>query len=467
MQSAWPRRARWPLRRSRPRQGFGWAPLLAEALANAADVAQAEARYDEAEKGFHAAAMAAEQSGYDELRLDAYFGLLQCAFGRGRYDDALHWGSYARAAIERMGLAPARLGRLSHRLGLVYAEKGDRQKAIAEYRLAIDSLTRAFGPRHDRVAEVIFDVGNYYLAADEYDKAFAELDKALRIWREIGGDGHPKSILTLLLIGEVRGMQGHWAEALPLVQRAVAASARVYGDAHEVSAGCFALLARVQGKLGRIDESLATHERALAILRKGFGPQHRFVAMSLLALAATLLDAGRLDEAAARQGEGVAILARHAGTSRDMVHNRRFLAAILVRQRKYAEAIAELERALAAAQASLVANDPLLADTLGSLGRAHHKNGQPARALPYFERALRMVRTSGTEPARRSTAELRLAKALWDARAGRARALRLAEQSLSDARAAGDKERIEAAQTWLTGHRPARHRRRAARERRP
>jgi len=110
-----------------------------------------------------------------------------------------------------------------------------------------------------------------------------------------------------------------------------------------------------------------------------------------------------------------------------------------------------VKRSLVSAEKVLAPDAQQLADTLTVHGFAFNRKGEPRRALPLLERALK-VRLAGMAGASDSSwTKLELARALWDTRADRARARRLAEESLAEARSIEHKEGVEAAEEWLAG----------------
>ncbi|HWM84660.1 MAG TPA: tetratricopeptide repeat protein [Kofleriaceae bacterium] len=432
---------------------LGWAPLVAEARLSAAGVDLQQGRHEEAEKGFHSAALAAEQSGHDQVRGEAYLGLLEASEILGRYDEALRWAGYARATIERAGSQTGLLGKLAVLLGDVHADKGDKAGAIAQYRAAIDILSRE-GAHSSDAAWARFQLGHYYFRVREFEKAMVEFGETLATWRQIGGDDHPLALLTLQTMSDTRREQGRPADALALGERAVAAFRRVYGDDHESTASAYNSLGMALSDLGRVEEGLASQERALEIYRRVLGRDHFYVAGHLGTIARTLVSAGRLDDAAARAEEAIAIASAH-DLGGDVLTYRNLLGTVLTKAKKYGPAIAELERALAAAEKLLAADAPQLADTLTRLGTAHLRSGAAREAVAVLERAL-AIRTKGNaSPWESSWTKLELARALWDAGRDRARARTLASESRAEAEAAADAEQARAAVEWLAAHGPA------------
>jgi eukaryotic-like serine/threonine-protein kinase len=431
---------------------IGWTPLVAEARLATAQIDLHQARHAEAEKGYHAAAQAAEQGGHDKVRGEAYLGLIEVSQIGGRLDEALRWAEYARATIERIGSQPALLGHLAFLLGDVQADRGDSRSAVGEYQRAVALLVKSDGPRSHQVAWAIFRLGQYYFRLREFEKAMAEFERALVVWTELGGADHPLAILVVQTMSDARLQQGRAEDALGLAERALAGYRRVYGDDHENTAGSYNSLGMAQQAVGRTDEGIATQERAVETYRRVLGRDHLYVASHLGTLAVTLSKAGRLDPAIAHMKEAIEIALRQGPDTADVITYRNALGAMLTRAKRYDEAITQLDAALKSASTTLAADAPQLADTLTRLGTTYQRKGDAAAALPVLERALEVRRAGAAGPWESSWTKLELAKALWDARGDPARAIALAEESRAEAEAAGDAEQLEAARTWLAAH---------------
>ena len=445
--------------------GIGWSPLVAEARFKAAQLDLLQLRFDDAEKGFDAAVVAAEQAGHDDIRIEAYFGQTGIAKQRGRPDQALRWAGYARAAIERTGSRPGKLASLATTLGDIYAYQGDGKRAIAEYQRAIELDTRAFGARSSEVATATYRLAAFYHQLREHDRAIAGFEKAFALYTqvEVGGADHPLALFTLKTMSSVRQEQDRGPEALALAERALAGFRRVYGDDHEATGAAHYALGLAQGAVGRIDDGLASQERAIAIWRRVLGPKSPYLAAFIGGLAITLNQAERYEQSAARVVEAIDIYLAggQPEASREIIQFRNMLATIFTRLKRYDDALAQVKLSLASAEKILAPDAQQLADTLTVYGFAHNRKGDARHALPLLERAFKVRQAGKAGASDSSWTKLELARALWDAPGDRARARRLAEESLAEARSVEQKEGIEAAEEWLASHgargkRPAR-----------
>jgi tetratricopeptide (TPR) repeat protein len=429
---------------------IGWAPLLAEATLTAARVDLGLVRFENADKGFRAAATIAEQAGHDRVRVEAYLGLMQTQRERGQLDDALRWADFARAVIERTG--SRRLCDLTRELVKVQRKKGDNLGAIAESRRAAELCTRERGARSREMGDVHLELARLYGRTGAPDKAMAEDEQASAIGRALGGEDDPLSLLALMGIASTRRMQGRAAEALPLMERSLAGIRRVYGDDHINTAAAYMALGLTQATLGQAEPALANLERALEMMRRHMGPSDQSVAQILSAMGQALIFARRPDQAIPRLQESIEIAARR-GETPDTIDSRVLLGKLLTAREDHAGAIAQYERALAGAELIFAPNSPKLAMALTGLGAGHRANGQPERALPLLERALGIVQSDNASSNDSARTKLELARALWNARADRDRALRLAGEALVEARSMNNAVLAGQAERWLASAR--------------
>lgn len=108
-----------------------------------------------------------------------------------------------------------------------------------------------------------------------------------------------------------------------------------------------------------------------------------------------------------------------------------------------------LERAVAIAEQVGGPDDRKLARALGVLGEVHLAAGRPDQALAPLERAV-SIHDSGTRsPAEAGEIRFLLARALWDARRDRPRALRLAAAARVELDRAGSAELAAEVGTWI------------------
>lgn len=95
---------------------------------------------------------------------------------------------------------------------------------VAEKALALAEQT--LGPDHERVAQVLNDLGHFYLKLHEPDKALKRHERALKIREQVfHGDG-AEVIQSLVNVGKSHAARGRHGQAQPLFERALAIAER-------------------------------------------------------------------------------------------------------------------------------------------------------------------------------------------------------------------------------------------------
>jgi serine/threonine-protein kinase len=204
---------------------------------------------------------------------------------------------------------------------------------------------------------------------------------------------------------------------------------------------------------GDCEGARASEERAVALKVKALGEDHPDVAVSLQNLCEMLVCLGRLEDAVQAGTRAIAI-------TNKITDSDAFIAGLgyanrgraFIGLRRYAEAHADLTRAL-----DIYANDStimkrVLAEPLHGLGEIRLAEGRAFDAIAYLERALRI--REGHEPDARLVAESRfaLARALHAAGRDRRRARALAmaaRESYASMRRPEERE----VSAWLGAHR--------------
>jgi serine/threonine protein kinase/tetratricopeptide (TPR) repeat protein len=276
---------------------------------------------------------------------------------------------------------------LRNTIGEVYFAIGAYQKAAERHRAALAIRQKLFGDEHLDVASSLNNLG----VAIDYEKKFADaeapLRKALALRRKYLSNDHPDLATSLHNLAHVLVDLNKPADAEPLYVEALAMRRKLFGDEDLDVVRSLVQLAALRDKQGRLAEAETMHREALATRRKLLNNEHPEVAHSLSYLAMMLLNEGKLAEAERAQSEALAIQRKlfaddYSGLGdsllrmgrvlqgqgrlveaetffREAVNNRRnldpshpdafrahtFLAGVLNRQGKFAEARAILRQA--------------------------------------------------------------------------------------------------------------------------
>ena len=191
---------------------------------------------------------------------------------------------------------------------------GKYKEARSMHQRALAAIKHKFGPDHPRVAAILNNLGNVFMAVGKYEKARAIYQRALTIRKNALGSDHPDVATSLNSLGRVSIAMGQYEKALALYARALALREAIFGPAHPKVAS--ALIGRgralvdVEARASKSSPMHATKRldvaqrhlmRALAIAEKTTGPRHRIRAEALLGLA-------EVANAQGRQAKAVSLL---------------------------------------------------------------------------------------------------------------------------------------------------------------
>jgi tetratricopeptide (TPR) repeat protein len=194
---------------------------------------------------------------------------------------------------------------------------------------------------------------------------------------------------------------------------------------------------------GRHQEALDQLARAVAILERERGSN---LPMALVSVGTAQLGLGRHDEAIAAYRQAHLIWERERPDHPSIAYADTGLAEALVAAGRFAEAVAPAERAIAAFERSVGAQNALLGYPLTALGAAHLGLNKAVFAVPPLERAVAVRSAQAGDPLDLAASRLALARALRAAGGDPARAVELARQAEAAFRAGGERTAAQADQ---------------------
>jgi len=290
-------------------------------------------------EALHEAARTAALGRDDEVLARAWTKLVwHVGLDQSRHDDALRWGRYAQAVLERGGGTDRDFAELEHArgtvlwaadrlddalvhltrslelrkavdpegplvahilvaMGNVEIRRGEAQRALEAFTQARDLDVLAYGPEHPNVAiaDNAIGVAHYHLhdldaAAEAYERAYATNVAAL-------GEDHPDLLFSLGNIGNIRRDQRRLEEALAAMKQVEALVAKAYPRAHRESGMTAHNIGEILAEMGRNDEARAYYHNALEIREEVHGPDSRYVANTLTGLGENLVALDRRADA--------------------------------------------------------------------------------------------------------------------------------------------------------------------------
>jgi tetratricopeptide (TPR) repeat protein len=137
----------------------------------------------------------------------------------GNREDAIRW--YEEAAAFRRDHSNAGLGDTLINLAGMYADAGRNEDATRTYHEARAVLEETRGPRHPRVAAVVFNMGNLAYERGELDLAYELHSRALEIRRESYPAKHPWLQTSRTYLAAVAIAQKRFEVAAELAREAI------------------------------------------------------------------------------------------------------------------------------------------------------------------------------------------------------------------------------------------------------
>jgi tetratricopeptide (TPR) repeat protein/predicted Ser/Thr protein kinase len=279
------------------------------------------------------------------------------------------------------------------------------------------------------MAEALMQLGE--LHADTGDGPKAEISLEQAVWlAEASRHDMVAAQSATDLIYAVGYLQARFVDGERWARLAAAALGRL-GPGHDVIAAWRANnLALVYLKQGRFEDSLASSTEAVSLKIRALGAAHFDVATSELNLAQSLFALGRIDEAIARNQHALTITRtalgpNHPQIAMGLVNAAEFMNA----KQRYGEAREMANQAIAIWEGESGSDQPFLGYPLTAIGVSLVDDGQPALAIPYLERALKIRDTKDPQADVLGQTRFALARALWATKKGHARALSLAGQA--------------------------------------
>ena len=430
-----------------------FAPLRAEAgyrlgkaQGKAGDAPHAEANLRDA---IRAAASARD----DELAAHATIELI---FVLGdteqRAGDALALRDSAEAAVTRAGNPPLLRARLLHTLATVLTGKGDFAAAERLFEQAIALRTAEVGANDSSVGASMTNLGLVLWRQHRIAEARALFERSLAILSAQLGSGHPDVARAHNNLSNALRGQGDLDGAERSLERAIAIWRAAFGDRHPNVARPLANLGNISYARGNLADARKYFEESLAILVATRGPEHVDTTLVLHNLANVLSDSGDREEARRTFERVLRIREQSYGPDHPACASTAgSLGMLLVTMKDFAAARPHLERALATDERVFGRDHINVAYSLLPLGTLAIEEGKPRAAVAPLERALAIWVANQADATDIAESEFELARALWQSRRDRRRALTLAASARERYAAAGDpaREQLARVEAWL------------------
>jgi tetratricopeptide (TPR) repeat protein len=287
------------------------------------------------------------------------------------------------------------------------AERAAAADAITQLRHTLAAEERRSGAASPILLPLLERLAAAQRAEGAFADAVAVRRRALKIALASYGGGSPNAAAAMLALAEL-DIEGHrYLDAEPLLTTASLA----VGSDSAAMAEILAAQARIALARGEVDRAEALAGRAVAIPALGKKPGST---EPLRVLGAVYASQERFDS-----GEPLLQLAlsrdraAHGEVSAETARSAAQLANLLLRQKRYADALPTIEQALAIDQARFGPTHPLIADDFCDLGLIYDGLDRPVDARTALNHAITLLeRGAGGETARLAYAEIELARIL-------------------------------------------------------
>jgi serine/threonine protein kinase/tetratricopeptide (TPR) repeat protein len=370
----------------------------AELLIQLAQVLNAQGGIERA-RGLLVSAVAqasAELGADDPLALEADSALL--------WNDVLRGDlSGARARADRLlaripeDATRLRVEVLRHSANLATKEL-DRTRALDEARRAVDLGRRSRD--ETMLTGALSDLGNVYLTLNAHGDAIRTYEELLVMARRRHGAEHVKVAAFEAAISRAYRRSGALDRAEAHARAAIAIDRKVYKDDHWRAALHLNALAVVLYARRAYPEALAAELESLRIKRATLGDEHPDTLDSLHNIGMGHLHMGEFAEAVPPLRASLAgSIARYGAEHEATAITRACLGHALAASGRRAEGEAEIDHALATAEALTEPDPNLMAECLEKRIRVALDAHDPAAALPFLQRMRAAVATlPGTDP---------------------------------------------------------------------
>ena len=227
------------------------------------------------------------------------------------------------------------------------------------------------------------DLANAYAVEGRFEQADATYAKALALNRARAATPTQQETVTLANIARLRFRQGAYADAEAGLRDAIQRSERLLGADYADNGRGYdhAWLARILTARGKLAEAQPIADDALAESQAGHPEANPDIAFALTVEATLAAARGDRDHAATLAGNAVAMDAALGDPASERAIRTRLMFGELLHERgREREARAQLEGALAAADATAPAAPALVAHAAGALARVEAALADPAGA---------------------------------------------------------------------------------------
>ena len=324
--------------------------------------------------------------------------------------DARIWIQMARVFSARLGKDPIFELRATEVEGLVAAVQGDMNAAVAAQQKAVVQAEQIYGRDGTELWQEEEIVGTTFARIGAWAKAAPHLERGIALREAAVGKNHPDIAVMLTTLGACYSQTGQNAKARATYERALAIKEAAEGRDNPSLSLTLNNMADGLIKAGDVTSALVYLERARQLAEARLGKDNPMYHAIETTHAEALVAAKRLDEARTLFDEIIALETKTGSL---------FLAGTLgsrataeLGAKRWADAAAFAQRAVAAGEAANGKDSPELWQPLYTLARAYVELGRKPEARTLLDRSIALaekaqIGAKDLEPVRTLFAQLK------------------------------------------------------------
>ncbi|MEO6461534.1 MAG: tetratricopeptide repeat protein, partial [Candidatus Eisenbacteria bacterium] len=273
--------------------------------------------------------------------------------GKDRADSA---AVHVRQAIaireERLAPDDTLIARAWDQLAVLERDRRRMDEALDAWHRAIAIRRRVHGAEHPEVARLLAQTGVPWMEKGDLEHARQVLEESLAMFDRTGGRDHSGRWIPLNILSDVEGRAGNAARRLDLLFEALRVVRRAFGENGRETMTIKGNVTNALSAFGDFAGARAMHESVLEPMIAQYGPAHPRTITVRMALGYWKGQLGEHVAALRELAEVDSILAARPGPPvRDHSFIQSLQANLLVRQGRFAEALAMAERSVATERA--------------------------------------------------------------------------------------------------------------------
>ncbi len=408
-------------------------------------------RFQKAREALQEAVREAEAAADDELAARALTLMVTVVGWRlERPDEGRSLAAIATGKLERLGGHPRIEAALAEALGDAEWQAGNRAASLEAYKKALQGFTGLEGDEGLDVARLHSSIGWVLTEQGALTEARVELNRSLQTREKLLGAEHPALVSSWNELSTLALAMGDVPEAVRTQERSLELARKSHGNNSPAVARMAINLAQALIPAGRVAEADTLVESARELLDRHPDAPGSLHVEWMRARGQVDWALSRFSTAEARAREGLAKAVGLFGEKHpEAAVFHLDLGRALAGQKKWAEALAELDTFLKLEEALGASTEPEAVLALAETGEALLRLNRMGEATERLERAVALFPLEKGNHARAATARLLLAQALASSDKERAKSLALEARSAFEE--AQREDGVKRADAWLEG----------------